>query len=85
MGELGLTLELHYQWNPVRHEIYVFAVICEEPLIEWSLGDDLLWKIFGSESLLYVGGCKADLDPNCITRSDLKHESGLIFGCVGCA
>jgi hypothetical protein len=57
-----------------RYRQVSFAVICEEPLIEWSLGDDRLWKIFGSESLLYVCGCEVDRDPNWIARSNLERD-----------
>ncbi len=55
--DFGLAPELRYQWNPDSQEIDVYAVVCEEPIEEWSLGDDrhdALWAIFGNESLLYI-------------------------------
>ncbi len=77
LGELELVPKLRYQWNPDSQEIDVYAVVCEEPIEEWSLGDDRhdrLWRIFGNEALLYIGGATPDGDDSeWIARRELEN------------
>ncbi|MGC1198952.1 MAG: hypothetical protein WA882_18815 [Geitlerinemataceae cyanobacterium] len=77
LGELNFTPELRYQWNYDRQELDVYAVICEEPLEEWSLGDDRddeLSRIFGSEAYLYAIGATPDGDDSqWIARRELEN------------